>query len=273
MKKKLAKALFYVSVNNRPRRILRFKETVKGDIYVRLYSGTQVGVPPNEIRILNDKYSVHPTLLNSELNMIKKTISLKNGFERTSVFFTNAIKSVGLCSNIFSCRMSNLQAQIYDLDQASLPGATSLGKLNVEEKVMILSLLVTNRSTEVPDFFKNADATQFTIGETKFVIIRQYQFGAALECAWTVGKFTFDPSQMEDEEAKKMAENRLKAGSLDAALEEIYIATEMLMENYFVTLHNLIEDEQIKQEIREMIDSKPNMAGMQFDVTSWEKKN
>jgi len=271
MKRELLKKTFCISVDGIPRRILSFTEMKGGDIYVRLFSGTQIGVPPDQIRILNDKYSVHPSRRSLEYNTIKKTLSLENGFKTTSAFLTNAIKSIGVFAHIFSCRMTDLKAPIYYLDEKNSKNFTSLGNIDVSEKVLLISLVVTNPLTEFPDFIENGNATQLIIGEVKFIILRSYESCPALACAWTIGKITSAPELIEDETAREDARNHLKGVSLEQTLENVNSYAEQLMENYFITLHNMTDDPQIRKEIKEIIDSFPKVAGIQLGWHNWEK--
>jgi hypothetical protein len=104
-----------VRTNGTPRSILLIDENMKGDVYLRIKSGTQVGIPPNEIPVLQDRYSIHPSPKSPTYTTLKSTFELANGLKRTSVALTDAVKEKNGFAHLFSHRSSDLQAPLYDV--------------------------------------------------------------------------------------------------------------------------------------------------------------
>lgn len=103
-----------VSVNGRFRNLLSMNEKKTGDVYIRLISGSQIGIPPHAKAIKEDRYSIHVSPKSDTYTTLKKTFAIEDGPTITRTALTNAVKLKSGFSLLFVHRFTDLMADVYN---------------------------------------------------------------------------------------------------------------------------------------------------------------
>lgn len=103
------KCRIQVEVAGTARNVMTLTEEAKGDVYIRVYSGGQVGFGSEAIAVVEDRYSLHPSEKSTENVTLKHTLALANGEKRTSVALSDAVKTKSGFFHVFSHRTTELK--------------------------------------------------------------------------------------------------------------------------------------------------------------------
>lgn len=123
-----------------PRSVCVLEENPKGDLYIRLRSGRQVGFPPNATRLRQSRFSIHPSDESPNFSTIKHTVELQGQPITTTVAITDAVKKKTGFATIFSRRCSAMGEARYDV--SSNLTNLSIGSFNPREQTPIMHVLV-----------------------------------------------------------------------------------------------------------------------------------
>lgn len=147
-------------VGQRLRRVFKLTQNKKGDVYIRIMSGTRRGESSTGSIIGEDRISLHASEISPDYNTFKKTYSTEDGAKEVAVQLNAAIKSghgfVYLTSIIFS----DLAAEIYDVDPSK------------KEKGLFLGEFEPNQSTVCCAIFAGAVGVEFNRSKVPFDIFK-----------------------------------------------------------------------------------------------------
>jgi hypothetical protein len=181
----------FVFNRDRQRQLLSFDEQPDGTVFVRNYSGLQVGHPPNNQIISEDRYSVHSSLSDPVYNTITQHLAFKSGIKSKKYLRTDAIKSgAGFC-HMFTMRYSSLDSRANDVTP-NRPGFISvkLADFDADVSCFILSLFVGHKDTPSLVEDDTSSLTEFVSGIFKFQILTTLGGAPALDEAKGYKSFT-----------------------------------------------------------------------------------
>ena len=238
-----------VSTNGAARSILMIEEAAKGDVYIRIKSGTQVGVPPNAVAVLQDRYSVHPSPKSPNYTTLKSTVELADGRKRTSVALTDAVKLRRGFAHLFTHRSSDLEAPIYDLPVDNI-GTIGLGDFDPNQQTLITGVFIGHPDSEFPTAPANALVNSFNSTHFKFVICHHWLDIPALPFAWSMNSLTFAPEIFEDDQSREAALKKLEGQHPQSCLELFENFSNELLVNLLETYLVFAPDEEFRRNIQ-----------------------
>lgn len=130
-----------VYVENMPKNIVSLKTNRKGDVYISIFSGTQVGIPPNAIKVLEERFSLHPSTLSKNINTFKHTLSLVDGQKWTTTAISDAIKLKTGFSHLFTHRFGDFSLSKYNGGNAR-ENDIILGYLDTSKQTLVMGVFV-----------------------------------------------------------------------------------------------------------------------------------
>ncbi|RAX40751.1 hypothetical protein [Rhizobium tropici] len=207
-----------VKANSNPRNLLIFEEKKKGDVYIRLKSGVQIGMPPNEILIHQDRYSIHPSPISPTYTTVKKTFELKDETKITQSALTNAVKRKTGFAHIFTHRYSDLSAPLYDV-QADCRDVIELGDFDASKMALVVGLFVGHPDLIFPANSPTVGVDTFTSSKFRFVVCSTWLTIPAGLSSWTKSSITFPPELCGSVETQDSARQRMVGESPEACME------------------------------------------------------
>ncbi len=251
-----------VRTNGTPRSLLLIEENKKGDVYVRIKSGTQVGIPPNEIPVLQDRYSIHPSPKSPNYSTLKSTFELANGLKRTSVAVTDAVKQKSGFAHLFSHRSSDLMAPLCDVPNDDIE-TIELGDFDNRKYALFLGAFIGHPDSE---FCASENEIINSIRSEHFqiVIANVWVDIPPLPFAWTMNSLTLAPEIFEDEGAQESAYHKMAADSAEGCLKLFRGLKDELLVNLLETYKAIASDEQTKKNIQDSIDAVPRIPSIRM---------
>jgi len=239
MAQTLSQCSFFITVNSRARRIFRFEETNTGSVFIAIFSGSQIGIPPDHIEVTERRYSIHPTPENNELNAIHYTFKLNNGDKKEHFNYTDAIKSREGYVPIFCELFPSLAARKYDMRTKHFKSSFELGNYDLTEKCLIVYLIACHKDASAPERIRDdIKIVEYVAGDYKFIMLLSCIEAPATEFAWHTSKITENPEDFANEADQIAARQFMEKSSWNDCLIVFDLWRIQLYRTY---LNNLIE--------------------------------
>lgn len=252
-----------VRTNGRLRSLLLIEEKAQGDVYIRIKSGTQVGIPPNHVLVVQDRYSVHPSINSQTYTTLKKTVELANGFISTGVALTDAVKRQNGFAHLFTHRSSDLNAPVYDIDDDGRDSII-LGDFDPIKNVLVFGLFVGHPETVFGTGSGQEAIDTFCSSRFQFVICSHWITLPAAPFAWTMNSITFDPNSFEDEAGQEWAHELMKGETPKSSLELFHGLSGELTVNLLETYLAMGPDEATRKWLEDLIESVPRTPSIKM---------
>jgi hypothetical protein len=176
-------ASFYITVNGKARRLLRFMLTGNGkdgSVTLRNYTGPRKGFPPDFKVVNEERYTVHISAENPDFSLINYHSNYKDqSYDPNMSQATSVIKRKSGFAHIITTRYTGLNGTFYDLSKAS-KNTEQIELMNFPVELpstplFILSIFVGDKDTE----FEPSPAgfpiiKTFTLSRFKFVFLFVY---------------------------------------------------------------------------------------------------
>ena len=216
----LLSARFVILAGGIKRRLLTVWENKPGDVYIRLHSGLQVGMPPEHTPILQHRYSIHPSPRSSTFTSIKQTFELSDGTKSSAIHLTDAVKLKTGFAPSFNVRFSDLRASCYDYNGESGGREICLGEFDSNGETLIVAALLGNKRKLFPSSSIHYLIVPLISQQFKIVIKAGIVRLPATPMARTIGRATLRPEEVNDPIAR--ARRRLGMTGLNVAQCEVY---------------------------------------------------
>jgi len=195
---------FTVTVGLNPRLLMFAFEEKSNDLYVFLRSGLfdrKVNTKSITGNINTQKFSVHPTKNNPELNVIKQYLNA--GDERTSVIMTKAIKNGSKFAYLFTWRTSDLSDRHYDMRKCDF--IQNIGSFDPSKQTLFIGLLVgaPNHRFRL-GWDDNVSAHQMRFRNYRLVILHSVLNFPSSPTGHFIHRKTVDPTTLEGNAANDM---------------------------------------------------------------------
>lgn len=196
------KAVCRIRSDDLERQVFHFKENGDGSVNLRIKSGVQVGYPPDNKKIADERISIHASKDDPEFNLIKSHLYYEDGSSEPPAYCkTDAIKSKGKFAHITTIRLSDLKHAIYDvptLKNGFL--AISFGGFDTRIHTPYVDLFVGDRSSEFK--CESNEFAKFELLSTKFkfVILVRLQYMPASPTSNSMGTLTSGYAMYLDDE-------------------------------------------------------------------------
>lgn len=182
-----------VKSNGLERRLIKLWAEKNGDVYIRLFSGDFADMPEN--KILEHRYSIHPSFKSLDKNLIKKTIRAEKQVKVESVAYTKAIKSKIGFSPIVTIAYSNLSAETYNLPENTLSEILNENLLfNSLNQTYCLSILVGYKGSGFDCDLNAINFFEMSWNDIKVVVISSINPIPPMLGPVFLDKVTLDPS-------------------------------------------------------------------------------
>ncbi|WP_024929472.1 hypothetical protein [Methylophilus sp. OH31] len=243
MKSKVA-----VEVKGKQRQILSFTEKKTGDVYIRLYSGLQVGLPPNNKVIRQHRYSIHPSNQSQTYSMLKRTLEFVDEDSWTSSALTNAIKTNSGFFPVTIIRFDNLEAACYDLNVESAD--LIVPSFDPETQTLLMGLFVGNVDTPFPQH-KDISVAQICFKSVRVVLM----FLRVTLPAGVFGRIsdskTFPPDSVNDQIARSNLIQLMNGYTVEKSIEYFISMVIRQLQEHIQTQLSFIPNEE--KELRDFI--------------------
>ena len=252
-----------VKTNGVWRNVVVIDESPKGDVYIRVKSGTQVGIPPNASAVVEDRYSIHPSPNSPNYTMLKHTLTLENGSTTTSAALTDAVKLKRGFSHLFSHRSSDLAQPVNDFndDAASV---LSSGDFDTRCGSLVFGIFVGHPNTGFPIESDRQVANAIRSQHFQIVLCHVWLNLPALPFSWTLKSLTIPPELYDDAHGKESAYRKMSGKSAESSLELFHGLANELVVNLLELYTSLAQDDEQKRLYRSAIDSVPRMASIRL---------
>jgi hypothetical protein len=145
-----------VTSNGIPRSLALIEEDHKGDVYIRLNSGNQIGLGDQAAAILQHRFSIHPSPRSLKYSTLKCTMDLANGKILRAVALTEAVKSGQGFTILYVSRASEMSAPRYDFELGD-EEIVDLGDVDFSKWALIHGIFVGNTGTPFPEKVEGTD--------------------------------------------------------------------------------------------------------------------
>ncbi len=248
-----------IVANGKLRNLLSIKESPKGDVYIRLKSGRQVGIPPNEIKISEHRYSIHVSPRSANYTTLKRTLQLEGGQSSTGCALTDAVKCNNGFSPIFSHRTTDLSGSDYDVKNDNTDSIL-LKSFDPEKEGLVFTIFVGNPEENFLKQSDNAIIAKFNTKNFQFIIcycfIRFSQnlpIPFSLPFAWTMDSITFDPETFNKQSSIYGAHEKMSGDAPQECIKYFCSSKDFLMINLLETHKELSTNVEIKNFFQHMI--------------------
>ncbi|WP_342361423.1 hypothetical protein [Terrarubrum flagellatum] len=235
-----------VSTNGIVRNLFNIEERAAGDVYLRLKSGTQVGIPPDAKRVIEDRYSVHVSPRSPTYTTFKHTLRIEGAPERVSTALSDAVKARNGFAHIFTHRTSDLAAPVYDLRQDNAI-SINLGDFSPDHHAMIIGVFVGHPDSVFDAKPETALVNEIVTTHFKFVFLRTWTLIGALPFSWTMTNQTLDPKVVPG------ASHMMSGVTAEQCVGIFQGTRDLLIRNLLMTYHDLSDDEEFRAKVREQI--------------------
>jgi hypothetical protein len=202
----LVKTRIMVKTNGRQRALVTFRENTKGDLYIGMYSGLQVGVPPDNIKIKEHRYSLHVSERIPTDNLIKRTFILEDGSERNLYTYTNAVKTKSGFFCISLKRYSDLSASYYDVSENTSFKKINIGDFSPSHHTLIVGIFVGSPESLFPETSDTCLIFRVVSLLFQIIILVAWNQAPATPFAWFMDSVTMPSEEgMSDEEKQSLA--------------------------------------------------------------------
>lgn len=253
----LVKTRITVKTNGKQRALITFRENKKGDFYIGMYSGLQVGIPPENIAIKEHKYSIHVSERIPSKNLIKRTFVLKDGSEKNSYAYTNAIKTKSGFFCISIRRYSDLSSNRYDTPKEISFKSINIGDFSPSHHTLIIGIFVGSRESV---FSKTSDSCLiFPVFSSLFqvIILVAWNNAPATPFAWSMDSVTMPSEDGMSDEEKLSLLKFMSGNSPDQCISYFKDAVVYLTKNQLETLRDYINTEEMTKLLNGMLSELP----------------
>jgi len=176
-------ARFTIEVDGIPKTLLSFRPSAKGDLYMVLKTAAEFRANSSDFpaskdakRIVEQRYSIHPSMLMPTKNAIKQTLIVENQPPIISHHHTKAIKGDNRFALIFSRRAPDLRVERYNAPVSEKN--TSVNCYEPAHFTLFYAVLVAAKGQDfsVPEagLVPMLNITQQDIGDYRIVIISAF---------------------------------------------------------------------------------------------------
>lgn len=202
-----------------------------GDVFIKIRTGHQVGVPPNNTLVRQQRFSIHPSHRSKEFSSIKQTLELIDGRREETVQMTDAVKLKTGAAPVFSLRFGDLSDKRYKVVQAKGFDKLSLGEFDPKTATPLVSVFVTHHDFDAPAVCDFGVIHEVRTSLFLFLIVIAYLPMQSIPAAGTISSIT--ERTPEDD---VIASERMRARMTGLSLPNVYGHLQMANSFLFLDL-------------------------------------
>lgn len=243
-----------VKTSGIPRNILTIEENSKGDIYIRLKSGTGAGIAPYE-KLKQHRYSIHPSPKSQYYTTLKTTLEFANK-KITSVALTTAVKSRKGFSHLCIHRFAKMEGAVNDITDDGTDTLTLFDFIEAEN-TLVLGIFIGHVESVFPSY-KDIRIFELCISDVKLVLCFYLIDFPAIGFFRTMDNVTFAPEIFKDDlSSVEAAKIKMDAKSPGDCINLYMELTCELLVNLLETCRDIFQDAEAKAIMQSKIDSVP----------------
>ncbi|WP_441280484.1 hypothetical protein [Tardiphaga sp. 862_B3_N1_1] len=242
-----ASTRFTLTSDARKRVIMSAREQRSGQLIITLQSTgnklRDLGLPAetegvtatHNVRIAQQKFSVHPSALSASNNQLHFNQVSGNGAKTDRYHVTNAIKS-GRFAPLFAKRYSDLHDPVYDPKRGS--NLVSIGDFDPKTFTAMVLCLIGARGTKFNARQHDMSIEQHNFEQFSVVLLSTFFVSTALSSSALFGFITIDPNHATNASERGILENVMNGFSPSDAI------------SHFLTIRDMMRGEAIRTAMR-----------------------